>query len=276
MATFVSVVSGGVPVENASVTIFSEVGAHIADSVTDNRGKALVVLDVGVPYYIRAYKDGLHTLYYSVTGAEGEFEVHLVPTTLTPSLDKDRCKVQGYVEDILGSPVKWPLSISAFEGVARGRDGLIYGDSTISPDDDGYYEFDLVKDVSYLVHSLPSGGIVECYTPNLDAISIEDFLFPVIVSIGEVPVTLNMAVGEVRTIPLSIVLSNTNVGSGSLLSVTCSDTAVTASASIGSLTISANKAGTSIVTVSQLVDPEENKFIPITNNFEHKITVEVG
>lgn len=276
MATFVSVVSSGVPVENASVTVFSEVGTHIADSITDNRGKALVVLEIGVPYYIRAYKDGLHTLYYSITGAEGEFEVHLVPTTLTPSLDKDKCRVQGYIEDILGNPVKWPLSISAFEGVARGRDGLIYGDSTINPDDDGYYEFDLVKDVSYLVHSLPSGGIVECYTPNLDAISIEDFLFPVIVSIGDIPATLNMAVGEVRTLPLSVVLSNTNVGSGAMLSVTSNDTAVTASAFIDFLTISANKVGTSIITVSQLVDPEENKFIPITNNFEHKITVEVG
>lgn len=276
MATFVSVVSGGAPVENATVTVFSEVGVQILDSITDNRGKALVAMDAGVPYYIRAYKDGLHTLYYSVVGADGEFEVHLVPTTLSPSLDKDKCKVQGYVEDILGSPVNWPLSISAFEGVARGRDGLIYGDSTISPDEEGYYEFDLVKDVSYLVHSLPSGGIVECYTPNLDAISIEDFLYPVIVSLGEVPTTLNMVVGEVRAIPLSISLSNTDSGSGSLLAITCSNTAVTSSVSIDTLTVTANKIGTSVVTITQMVDLDENKFIPITNIFEHKITVEVG
>lgn len=276
MAMFVYVSHLGQPVDEAAVVVYSSTGVVVQRTLTAVNGKALIDVDVGTTYYLKTSKGDLISITSSFTAAEsGTVDIAFPDTSLIPASAEGRCRIQGKIIDPLGKPVSWPLKISAFEGVARSDEGVIYGDVAVEANEAGEYHFELVKGVAYIIHGLPDWGGLICQVPDLDALSLQDFLFPRVISIGDIPNELELPAGEQVSYLIDVDLSNTLKGTSGQLTVASSTPSVQASIFNGYMVLVGVGAGNSVVSVAQVQDVGERMFGDLRGDIIHTIDVRV-
>ena len=276
MAMFISVTHLGLPVDEASVVVYADTGAVVQRTLTAENGKALLDANAGTVYYVKASKRDLVSITFSFTAeGSGTLDVALPDNSLVSAVAEGRCRIQGKILDPLGNTCGWPLKISAFEGVARSDEGVIYGDVSVEANLKGEYHFELVKNVAYVIHGLPDWGALICQVPNLAALPLQDFLFPRVTSIGNAPAELELPVNAQVSYLLDVKLSNTLDGTADQLSVSSSSTSVQASIFNGFLVLVGMSSGSSSISVAQVQDVEERQFGDLRGNIIHTISVEV-
>lgn len=276
MAMFISVTHLGLPVDEASVVIFTKNGAVVQRTITADNGRALLDANAGTTYYVKASKRDLVSITFAFTAEDsGVLDVALPDSSLVSAVAEGRCRIQGKIIDPLGNTYGWPLKISAFEGVSRSDEGVIYGDVAIEANSKGEYHFELVKNVAYVIHGLPDWGALICQVPDLAALSLQDFLFPRVTSIGNAPTELELPENAQVSYLLDIKLSNTLEGTADQLSVSSSSTSVQASIFNGYLVLVGISSGSAIISVAQIQDVDERRFGDLRGNVIHTIRVEV-
>ncbi|MEC8306529.1 MAG: hypothetical protein VXZ72_01565, partial [Chlamydiota bacterium] len=272
---FVRAVSLGIPLEDVTITVYTSTGLIDQISVSGADGKALVDINENNVYYVRASKNGRVTSIYELPTENDTYEIEVPTNELLPAIDLDRCRIQGHIINVLGDPSNWPIKVSAFEGVARSQEGIIYGDADIHPDSSGKYDFELVRGVSYVVYGLPEGGATVCHVPNASAIRIQDFIFPTLTILEDLPNNITINVAEEVEYAINLKLSNGLDGDIKMLEVSSSTNAAQATLSLSSLKLKGMAKGSTVVTLSQLVDIEECIYGSLRGNDLHSITVEV-
>lgn len=276
MIMFVRAISLNEPLQGVTITVYDSEGAIDQVSISGEDGKALIDVQEDLNYYVRASKEGTVTQIYALPLQDNAvYDIEIVPSSLSPAADPERCRVQGYIVNVLGEPVKWPFKISAFEGVARSKEGVIYSDATVYPDNSGEYDFELVRDVSYVVYDIPNYSVRVCHAPDTPSIAIQDFIFPTITSLGNLPDTLTLRPDSETAFVLTINLSNGLEGDLSLIKASTSNSHVEAHIASGYLKIKGISVGKSVVSISQVIDVEEGLYGSLRGDLLHSIAVEV-
>lgn len=194
-----------VPITSMVVEFFTTLGVLVTQGTTDTSGQVTVLLPDGT-YNVLFYKQGVSILpkqpqqivvspptppatsvSYLVTG-------HV--TAMPESPDPLRCRISGQLLDASGLPAT-DLRISFrpksdFQ-VVGGNLVSVQDQIEVHPDDNGYFQFDLLRGVPYTaamltVDSLPQLNLgppllLDVIAPSLPALSLPNLLFPLPVSV---------------------------------------------------------------------------------------------
>lgn len=203
-------------IESLSVRVFDTGGVFVTSGNTDVDGEAIFDLP-DADYDLYFYKQGVSINAgmperITVDAADPDvppntYKVIAHITSLPESVDPLLCTVSGYIRGADGLPTldgKLTISPTLETGVIGGAiispQNLVH----VHPDGDGYYEFQLMRNVCYNVyfHFLQSLlGVTPpeldvSQVPDLPAISIADLLFPVAVLAEFDPETLALTAGD--------------------------------------------------------------------------------
>lgn len=195
------------------VRVFSTVGVFVTSGTTDVDGEVLFDLP-DADYDLTFFKAGVSLL----DGMPQRITVDVADTDIPPNT----FKVKAHITSLPESPDPMLCRIS---GTIRGGDGRRSKDIRLAlgmcpetavlsgyviapqdfidvrPDDDGFYEFDLLRGMRYRVYFAQlvtlfriEPAMVYGVVPDLPAIELKDFLFPVPLTATFDPLTLSLAV----------------------------------------------------------------------------------
>ena len=278
-----AVKSEGIPLPQVNVTVLDSEGVVEAASLTDEDGIALFDLMAGEDYFITANHPNNFISAYKITSLEiGTYDLTAVPKTLKVSEDPDFCLVQGVFTDLSNYRLdSWTFTVSAAEGYGGSNQSIFYGDMKVEATD-GYVEFPLVGDTSYVFKNLPFCDSKVVYVPKTRAASLTDLLLPTIVDLGGIPLAIAMDLKgstEIDVVPtLSNTLTGNDVESG-LIRVEVSDQNALEATISSEYKISVNSkdiSGNFTITLFPAVDPLNGIYARVPETSYVSIVVSIG
>lgn len=196
------------------VRVFTTVGVFTTSGTTDVDGE--VVFDLpDADYDLTFFKIGVSLLdgmpqRITVDAADTDtppntFKVLAHVSTLPESVDPMLCRISGLIlgANGLGSKdIRLALGmcpeIAVLEGIVISPQDIV----DVRPDDDGYYEFNLLRKMHYRVYFPQLNDLFKIepamvygIVPDLPAISLTDFLFPIPVNAEFDPLVLSLVAG---------------------------------------------------------------------------------
>lgn len=219
-------------------------------------------------------------------------------TTLPESADPLLCKISGTIRRINGSATK---DIRLVVGMCPEL-AILYGfiispqDSIeIVPDEDGYYEFDLLRGMHYRVyfHQLVSlfgaePAMVLAIPPNLPALDLKDLLFPVPLTAEFGVPTLALVAGADPddSVECTITYSDGSINLEemraipplftSFTAVSSDEDVATAIFSVDTVVVSPIAAGTALITIERTVSTRLLTYDPLPDFTTETLTVTVS
>jgi hypothetical protein len=215
-------------IEDVLVNVYDTGGVFQTSGNTDVDGEAIFDLPDD-DYDLTFYKQGVSIiagmpLRITVDAADTDVPPNtwkvIAHITASPeAIDPLLCRISGYIRGADGSFTKdGKLTAAPVKetGVLGGNVIAPQHLAYIRPDDNGYYEFDLLRGVNYnvyfhfleeLLSTKPPS--LTCIVPDLPALPIADFLFPVQVDADFDPEVLAIDVGDENTdVALTITYSD--------------------------------------------------------------------
>jgi hypothetical protein len=284
-------------VPDALVEIYDTIGVFQTSGTTDDEGEVQFTLAEG-SWDVFIFKQGLSILpsqpqrIVVSSTLPNTFLVSGHERTLPESTDPMFCRVSGYFKGASGETIRTARLALELLSDFTAYYGIIVPPQwrfSVSADDEGYVEFDLLRGMTYeayysLVETL--GGVtpgkMTLMVPDQPAINLQDLLYPFPVEVTFDPTSISLDVGDTDdSIEVTTILSD---GSDPVRSVpwasvqlTNTDEAVV-SAEIttgGKLYLTAKAAGTAVIGVERSIS--ENVHIqPIPDFTSNTVTVTVS
>jgi hypothetical protein len=195
------------PVEEVLVEFYDTSAVFQTSGTTDVDGEVTVSLPVGL-YDVTFYKQGIsiqpsQPLRIEVEDDDPhEFEAEAHVRTLPESTNPDRCKISGYILGAGGGRYKTSIVFKPRLElvIVSGNVTAIDAGIEVFSDDNGYFEFELLRDKAYtgrfVVPQTLFGedpGTLCCQTPDGPAVELYKFLFPV-------PVNMNFSANAISLV----------------------------------------------------------------------------
>ena len=204
--------SAGQVVENVSITVLDLNGALVTNATSNASGEAFVDLTNGdVHYAVMSHVNHIATNKSFVADDQGAYLVELTAKELKLASDTNFCLVQGNLSTLSGAPYDWSFTVSSAEGYTGTEDTVMHGDLVVSSIN-GYFEFALYQGESYVVSNLPFCNADTIYIPKTRGAKLADILSPRVTTVNGLAASLTISKKEIKTIPLTVTLSNTLAG----------------------------------------------------------------
>lgn len=197
------------PVEGLLVQFYDTDAVFQTSGTTDDDGEVVVSLPVEF-YDVLFYKAGVsilpsQPLRIEIEDADPhEFEVEAHVRSLPESTNPDRCKVSGYILGVGGGRYKTSVTFRPTKCLIVTMSNVVAMGAHIEvfSNDDGYFEFELLRDTSYVATFVvprtlfgEDPGKLSCMTPDGPAVELHAFLFPVPVDMDFSATTLALVAG---------------------------------------------------------------------------------
>lgn len=181
-----------------TVRFFDTGGTFITSGVSNVSGE----VDVDLPdadYHLYFFKQGVSInagmpLLITIDVADTDvppntFKVIVHVHTLPEAIDPLQCRISGFIRGADGEPTKDGriiMSATLETGVLGGNVISPQDSVSASPDENGFYEFNLLRNVNYCLYfhfletlAQKEPPVLDARVPNLPALDIADFMFPV-------------------------------------------------------------------------------------------------
>lgn len=289
----VPVLIDGVVVEfyDATSAVFQTMGT------SDISGEVTISLPAG-EYDVLLYKAGLSILpnqpqrisvdlllpnVFKVTG-------HL--RTRPESIDPLRCTVSGSIIGVDGKQAKHRLIFEPLKTITVLTGFVVapYSRREVSSDEEGYFEFDLLRNTKYAAYFVfpqdlfgTQPGKLDVITPDLPSVALDVFLFPVPIKLTFSALTISLSAGSLTDETIQVSLSFTDGSVRETLSSPWAEVRVTntdadvVEASISDakiLKLKPIKPGTAVITTERVVN-DRAFFDPIQNYTTDTVVVTV-
>lgn len=178
-------------IQGVTVEVYSTLAVFQTSGVTDVAGEVLLILP-DASYDLMFFKVGVSAIQPQRIIVDSllsnEFEVTAHIRTLPESTDTDRCTVSGYVKGVGGGRAIHRLIFEPVKmlTVLSGNVIAPYSRVEITSNEDGYFEFELLRNTKYTAYFLfpqdmfcTQPGKLDVITPDGPAVALSDFLFPV-------------------------------------------------------------------------------------------------
>ena len=185
-------------VDGLAVRIFDTGGTFITSGASNVSGE----VDVDIPdgdYNLYFFKQGVSVnagmpLLITIDVADVDvppntFKVVVHVYTLPEAIDPLRCRISGYLIGADGAPTRdgrITVEPTLEMGILGGNVVAPQHSASFSPDENGLYEFDLLRGVDYCLyfHTLETLNgseppVLEVKVPDLPALGVENLMFPV-------------------------------------------------------------------------------------------------
>ncbi len=293
-------------ISGVGVRVFTTLGAFVTSGSTNGSGQ--VVFDL---------PDADYDLYFFKMGVSpnagqpqritvSASDLHIPPNSFTvishitampESVDPTLCTISGSIRGSDGSftgDVKLALGMRPHVGVISGVIIAPVDIVDILPDANGYYEFTLLRKQKYHVYFPQLVKLLEqdppelhCIVPDLPALDLTDFLFPVPISGTFAQTTLSMHVGD----PTAIVNATITYSDGSVnqdgirpsppfftgVGVTSdNDAAASVSMIADQVFVVANGVGTAHITITRTVNTDMMVYDPVPSFTTQTLVVTVS
>lgn len=275
------------PVAGIVVEFYSTGGVFQTSGTTDSDGEVTVSLPVAF-YDVVFYKTGVSILPKQpqrievlASPATNNFLVSCHQRTAPESLDPLRCTVSGYIIGVDGKQARHRLIFEPVKNLLVLSQNVIapYHRVEVASDEDGYFEFELLRDRQYNAYFVaPQGlfgqepGKLDVVTPDQPAAPLDKLLFPVPLSMDFSASTISLSAGgdqdESITASLSYSDGSVRTSTGNQWAYVkienTDNTIVEAFLSGGILCLKPLSAGTATITTSRVmsdlatIDPLEN------------------
>lgn len=278
-------------IDGVTVRLFDTLGAFVTSGVSDGAGE--VVVDVpDADYDLYFFKSGVSVL----DGMPQRITVDAADTDVPPNT----FKVLAHVHTL---PEAADPALCRISGDLRGADGLASRDGRLvfvpciqagyvagdllspknffptSPDEDGHYEFELIRGMeyrAYFTHVNDITGITKepfemaVIVPDLPAIHIKDLLFPLPIGSTFAPNTLALTAGDDpdESVVLAVTYSDgsdrvDNPPQGTQFTLSNDNEAVATAERVGSkIIVTPLAAGVANITVERILSTENLIFDP--------------
>lgn len=202
-------------VEGLTIRFFDIGGDFVTSGVSDASGE----VDVDLPdedYHLYFFKQGVSInagmpLLITIDVADPDvppntFKVIVHVFTLPEAIDPLQCRISGYLRGADGEPTKdgrISLSPTLETGVLGGNVIAPQHTASFAPNEDGFYEFNLLRNVNYCLYfhfletlNQKEPPILNVRVPDLPAMDVVDLMFPVPIDASFSINTLALAVGD--------------------------------------------------------------------------------
>ncbi len=202
------------PIQGVIVRVFTTTGTFTTSGTTDSSG--VVVFDLpDADYDLTFFKQAVSPVAgqpqrVTVSSADPDdppntFLVKAHVTDMPEAEDPTVCRISGYVRGLNGKPTKELRIAFGMCPDTAVLDGFIIAPQStleVHPDEDGYFEFDLLRGMKYtayfpqlesLFENEPASVLV--VVPDLPALLIKDLLFPVPVIVDFTSQTISLTAG---------------------------------------------------------------------------------
>lgn len=203
---------------NLNIYFYNTNSVFQTSGITDNAGLAQFNLPDGT-YDLLFYKTGVTVTQPQRIVVDANLQNNFLITghtkTAPESLDPLLCRISGYINGIDNKPLKdisvnigqIPLNI-----INTGRH-VFNSPVEFTSDADGYFEFDLLRNVKYEAHLDNYPYALPVKTANTPAVNLSDLLFPIPVSLSLSSTVASLALGSTNTsITYSVMYSDYNLG----------------------------------------------------------------
>lgn len=202
-------------VKDLTVRFFDLGGTLITSGVSDVNGE----VDVDIPdadYHLYFFKQGVSInagmpLLITIDVADPDvppntFKVIVHVFTLPEAIDPLQCRISGHIRGADGEPTKdgrISLSPTLETGVLGGNVIAPQHTASFAPNEDGFYEFNLLRKVNYSLYfhfletiNLEEPPILNVRVPDLPAMDVVDLMFPVPIDASFSENTLALVAGD--------------------------------------------------------------------------------
>lgn len=255
---------------------FYDTGAVFQTSgTTDVNGEVTVALPVG-DYDVLFFKIGVSILpsqpqRIAVVDADPhEFEIEGHIRSLPESTNPDRCTVSGYILGVGGGRYRTSMILRPIKDliITSGNVIAMGGSIEIYSNDDGYFEFELLRNKAYAAYFVvpqtlfgEDPGRLCVMTPDAPAVDLYSFLFPVPVSMAFSANTISLVAGALPDESIEYTLTYNDGSERSTLSnpwggvsLTNSDNEVVEACVVeGKLVLTPLTAGTATITTTRTI-----------------------
>jgi hypothetical protein len=290
------------------VRVFDLTGDFVTSATTNSSGEAVFDLpdDDYDLYFFKRNVSLLNSQPQRITVDSGDpdtppntFLVLAHETVMPESTDPLRCRISGTVLGGNGLPTKeLQLTFGMCPEVAVLGGNVIAPQPTINArsDDEGYFEFDLLRGMRYrgffpqlekLFDREPPE--VRCIIPDLPALALQDLLFPVPVDAAFSVATLSLTAGALppdESVEATITYSDGSVNQDgirptppwftSISAVSSNDAVVTVEFQVDKLVITPVAAGTADITIVRTISPTYITYDPTPAFVTDVLTVTVA
>lgn len=201
------------PIEDVLVEVYSTAAVFQTTGMTDGNGEVQFILPDN-EYDLMFFKVGVSVVQPQRIEVDSllsnEFEVSAHVRELPESSDPLRCKVSGYVKGVNGGQARHRLIFEPVKDLTI-LSGMViapYSRYEVSSDEDGYFEFELLRNTKYTAYFVhpqdlfcQQPGKLDVITPNLPGVELDDLLFPI-------PVNLELSQNTI-SIPVSAIPDET-------------------------------------------------------------------
>lgn len=202
------------PVDAVTVFVFSEDGSTFIESgETDSDGEVVFELPNEI-YWVRFFKQGFSfakKLSIEVT-EDSDFEVGGQNLEVRPPATQNNlCRVSGYVMNAGGQhlpDVTAEFAISDYARISAGR--MVGAEKVITySDEDGYFEFDLLRGARYdaVVESF-GDQVFHILVPDLSFTHFTDLIWPFVARVELSASSVSLGVGDTEDVTAVGVLSS--------------------------------------------------------------------
>lgn len=182
-----------IPVEGVLVQLYSTLGVFQTSGTSNSNGGVTVVLPEA-EYDVLFYKIGISILPSQPQRiavqdpGPNEFEVRAHVRTAPESTNPNRCTVSGHLLGIGGGRYKTSIVLRLVKSLIVTRGNVIaqQGRLEFFSDDDGYFEFELLRNTWYIAFFViprtlfgEDPGCLDVRTPDSPSLDLYSFLFPV-------------------------------------------------------------------------------------------------
>lgn len=185
-------------VDGLTVRFFTTLGAFVTSGVSDGSGE----VNVDIPdadYHLYFFKQGVSInagmpQLITIDAADTDvppnnFKVIVHVASLPEAINPIQCRISGYIMGADGEPTKGgriTLGATLETGVLSGNVVAPQHSVGATPNEDGYYEFNLLRNVDYCLyfHNLETllgsePPVLNVKVPDLPALDVSALMFPV-------------------------------------------------------------------------------------------------
>lgn len=206
------------PITGAAIGVYDMSSVFITSGITDTSGNVGFSL-LPQSYRIYVYKIGVSLVQPQVLVVTNNvtilFKLVVHERSLPESIDPELIRVSGYIKDST-SKAKKNFSLILHHEYTQLNGNIIVSGTPVTfySDDNGYYEFDLYRNMTYLFPYLTERPLVDVRTPDRSSIKLTDLLFYVPMNLSFTTTTFNMSVGDSINIPYTLMYSDYSTDRG--------------------------------------------------------------